>query len=90
MTDDLQRFRAAYANPGDPCDVPRCGKPIDGTRTITFFSREPLRVIVRLCPAHLQVPYGELLALLPNLATLDTAGGPAAYIGPDAKESGHG
>lgn len=84
--------KARAANPGyvvagASCDVPACPDGVTGSRTITLIPQdraaEPLSVLIRLCARHTDAPYDELVELLPKLAELVEAAGPAAYLGPD-------
>jgi hypothetical protein len=85
------RARAAvpgYVVAGAPCDVADCPGGVAGSRTVTLIPQsrdaKPLSILIRLCAKHADVPYDELLKLLPKLAELAEAAGPTAYLGPEA------
>lgn len=63
-----------YVTTGAPCDA--CGKPVTGSRTITYVAEDGtyMSVLVRTCALHTDCPIGELTSKLPGLPSMDGIG----------------
>jgi hypothetical protein len=88
-----RRAMPGYVTSGAPCDVPSCGKPVTGSRTIVLLSQddgERLAVLIRLCADCMAMSRADLIGVMPALAALqpgDYAAGPGelTVTGPRAE-----